>query len=242
MEDATYPVPVTKPNSERKCLSCGTKNIKPGRRYCSNECRQHMNWVLSLSKGLLKAVNARYATFSYTSEYVILDILPVWSNGISRFIGKRRPGNKPAEDLKELILYWGKKWHELVNNNNSKSYASFFIVKQTYIEELDPNSIKPVKIAIPRLSKKEKFCMKILRIRKEELFSDQAVTLIKTAYRKMAKLYHPDMGGDEEKFKQLNEAHKHMLMWAKNPNYSFRKALEGCWSYDGNTNRWSPPL
>jgi len=242
MTQTIHPIPIIKTKTERRCLSCGTTDIKPGRRYCSEECRQHMNWVLSLSKGLLKAVNARYATFFYTSEYVILDILPAWSNGISRFIGKRKPGNKPAEDLKELILYWGKKWHELVNNNNSKSYASFVIVKQTYIEGLDPESVKPVKVTIPRLSQREKGYMKILKIKKEDLFSEDAVRFIKTAYRKMAKLYHPDSGGDEEKFKKLNEAHKHMLMWAKNPNYNIRKALEGCWSYDGSTNKWSPPL
>ncbi len=201
-----------------------------------------MNWVLSLSKGLLRAFNAKYATFSYTSEYVILDILPAWSKGISRFVGKRKTGRKPAEDFKELILYWSKKWHELVSNNNSKSYASFSLIKQTQAKGIDPESIKPMKVAIPRLSSREKVCLKILKIRKEELFSDGAVTLIRSAYKKLARIYHPDMGGDEEKFKLLNEAHKHMLMWAKNPNYTFRKAIEGCWSYDGKTNRWSPPL
>jgi hypothetical protein len=58
----------------------------------------------------------------------------------------------------------------------------------------------------------------------------------------MAKVYHPDMGGDEEKFKQLNAAHKQMLAWAENPLFISRKALHDCWSYDASTNRWSPPL
>jgi len=107
-EYVKYPILPNKSTSEKRCLSCGTRNIKSGRRYCSKECRQHMNWVLSLSKGLLRAFNARYATFSYTSEYVILDILPVWSNGISRLMGRRNPDRKPAEDFKELILHWGK--------------------------------------------------------------------------------------------------------------------------------------
>lgn len=30
---------------------------------------------------------------------------------------------------------------------------------------------------------------------------------IKSAYRKLAKKYHPDLGGDPEKFKEINEAH-----------------------------------
>jgi hypothetical protein len=58
----------------------------------------------------------------------------------------------------------------------------------------------------------------------------------------MAKIHHPDVGGDEEAFKQLQNAHEQMLHWAENPQYTFRKALEGCWFYDGYTGRWSPPL
>lgn len=29
---------------------------------------------------------------------------------------------------------------------------------------------------------------------------------IKAAYRRLSKKYHPDLGGDEEKFKEINEA------------------------------------
>ena len=31
---------------------------------------------------------------------------------------------------------------------------------------------------------------------------------IKKAYRKLAHKYHPDKGGDEEKFKEINEAYQ----------------------------------
>jgi len=55
-------------------------------------------------------------------------------------------------------------------------------------------------------------------------------------------VYHPDLGGDAEKFKKLNAAHQQMLLWAENPHFTLRKALLDCWSYDGATNRWSPPL
>ena len=225
-----------------RCLSCGTENIKRGRRYCSKECRQQILWVLSLSKGLLRTFNARYAAFSFTEEHVILDVLPIWTKGISRFIYKRTNGRKPAEDLKHLILESGERWYELVGNKNSKSYASLMLLLKNHTEEIDPNSIMPNKKTSLRLSQKHKSYLKILDLNKEDLTVDDPHNKIRSAYKKMAKIYHPDKGGDAEKFKILNEAHQQMLIWAENPQYTCRRALQGCWSYDGSTNRWSPPL
>ncbi|RLB11701.1 MAG: hypothetical protein DRG63_12655 [Deltaproteobacteria bacterium] len=225
-----------------RCLSCGTEKIKPGRRYCSKECRQQMHWVLSLSKGLLRTFNARYAAFSFTEEHVILDVLPVWAKGISRFVYRRSLGRKPAEDLKNLILESGKQWYHLLDKKNSKSYASLLLLMKNHNENIDPSSIMPDKKTRLRLSQKQKTYLKILELDKEELTSDCRQDKIRSAYKRMAKLYHPDKGGDEEKFKILNEAHQQMLLWAENPQYTCRKALQGCWSYDGATNRWSPPL
>ncbi|MCP4669437.1 MAG: DnaJ domain-containing protein [Deltaproteobacteria bacterium] len=75
-----------------------------------------------------------------------------------------------------------------------------------------------------------------------DLVRDGNTGKIKSAYKRLAKRHHPDKGGDEERFKQLNEAHKQMLLWAENPQFTCRKALQGCWSYDSATNRWAPPL
>ena len=226
----------------QRCLSCGTTRIEPRRRYCSSECHRQIDWVLSLSKGLLRTFNARYATFSYTNGHIILDILPVWSKVISRFSCQRTPGNKPADDLKNLVLQSGKEWHNLVCNNSSRSKASLTLLRKNHNKQIDPRSIKPKKNERLRLSIYEKRYLKILNLKKEDLPPDAHLSTIKSAYKKMAKLYHPDTGGDEEKFKQLNEAHKQMIVWADNPQYLSRKALPNCWSYDGFTNRWSPPL
>lgn len=186
--------------------------------------------------------SARYAAFSFTREHVILDILPFWSKEISRFIYHRTPRNKPAADLKKLILKSGKEWHHLVNNKTSKSFASLYLLEKNHKKNIDPESVKPLMKAHLRLSKIEKNCLKILQLDRKDLASDGHISKIKSAYKKMAKLYHPDIGGDEERFKQLNEAHKQMILWAENPQYASRKALPDCWSYDGSTNRWSPPL
>ncbi len=225
-----------------RCLSCGADLAKPRRRYCSNKCRKQLDWVLSLSKGLLRAFSARYAAFFFTDNYVILDVLPVWSKVISRFVFDRTLDNKPAEDLKNLILDAGEKWHQQVGDNKSKSYASLFLLDKNYKKDIDLGSIKPNRKNSPRLSRQENACLKALRLDRKDLCADGHVVKINSAYRRMAKVHHPDRGGDTEKFKQLNEAHKQMLLWAEKPQYISRKALQDCWSYDASTNRWSPPL
>ena len=234
--------PLTSAAKTGRCLACGKSEIKARRRYCSEECRQQINWVLSLSKGLLKIFNTRYAAFSFDKKYVILDILPIWSRDISRFIQKRTSGKKPAEDLKNLILQSGKEWYHIIDNNNSKSYASFFLLRKNFNKKIPLQSIKPSNKLRPRFSKHEKESIKLLQLGLEELICDGNISKIKSAYKKLAKIHHPDMGGDAEKFKQLNEAHEKMLVWAENPQFTSRKALIDCWSYDSSTNRWVPPL
>lgn len=242
MSKASLILPEHPFGTKRKCLSCGSFRIGTGRRYCCKECREQMFWVLSLSKGLLKAFNARYAAFSFDSDYVVLDILPVWSQEISRFLSRRTTGKKPAEDLKALVLQSGGEWYRMVNNRTSRSYASLFILKRNHNKAIAPDSITPDERRRPRLSKAERESIKLLEIKVEELFSDGHITRIKSAYKKLAKVYHPDVGGDAEKFKKINAAHQQMLVWAENPQFTSRKALMDCWSYDGATNRWSPPL
>ncbi|MFH0845020.1 MAG: J domain-containing protein [Pseudomonadota bacterium] len=226
----------------RKCLACGSDSIKAGRRYCDKHCRQQMLWVLSLSTGLLKAFNARYAAFSFNNTHVFLDVLPIWSKEISRFTRERSSGQKPAEDLKRLILRSGEEWYHIINNNSSKSYAALFLLRRNHIKRIPPESIKPDTKIRPRFSKRDKESLKLLQLKVEELLSEGHVNKIRSAYKKWAKIYHPDVGGDAEKFKKLNEAHHQLLMWVNNPQYTSKKALMGSWSYDGSTARWTPPL
>jgi hypothetical protein len=234
--------PSTKTVKINQCLSCGTTNLDARRRYCADECRAQMLWVLSLSKGLLKICNARYAAFSFNHNLVILDILPIWSKNISRFVRKRTNGNKPAEDLKKLVLASGEEWYQIIDKKHSKSYASLSLLNKNNNNEVLPESIKPDNILRPRFSQDEKKSMKLLQLNLKELLSDGQMLKIKSAYKKLAKIYHPDVGGDTEQFKKLNHAHQQMLLWAENPQFTSRKALCNCWSYDSSTNRWAPPL
>ena len=227
---------------KKHCLACGSSSMKSGRRYCSPECRDQMLWVLSLSKGLLIAFNARYAAFSFDQDFVVLDVLPIWSQDISRFLYRRRGGKKPAEDLKHLVLQSGGEWYHLVHNRTSRSLASLVLLKKNHKKELNPKSIRPDKKLKPRLSRFERECLKLLELPTEDLFLESNVAKIRSAYKRLAKVYHPDLGGDTEKFKKLNASHQQMLRWAENPHFTLRKALLDCWSYDGATNKWSPPL
>ncbi len=230
------------PAGKNICVACGKNDIGARRRYCSKACRSYILWVLSLSKGLLRALNTRYAAFSFTSDQVILDVFPIWSKHISRFKRNRTPGKKPAEDLKQMVLEFGREWHKMVDNNHSMSYASLHLVNQNHQKSISPERIKPNRNCSPRLSKDETGCLKILKLKRDDLSNDGSKATIKTAYKRMAKVYHPDAGGNEDQFKKLNDAHEQMLSWAENPQYASRKALQGCWSYDAFNSRWSPPL
>jgi hypothetical protein len=234
--------PQTAPRSTRACLACGSNSLQPRRRYCSKECREQVLWVLSLSKGLLRVFNARYAAFSFNEHYVVLDVLPIWSKKISRFLYKRTQGKKPAEDLKCLVLQCAEEWYRMINSRSSKSYASLFLLQKNHYKGIPLESIRPDEKIRPKFSKTERESLKFLELKIEELLSDGHESSIKSAYKKLAKIHHPDAGGDAEKFKRLYEAHQQMLLWAQKPQFTSRKALPDSWSYDGATNRWSPPL
>ena len=228
--------------SREGCLSCGTHDIKPGRRYCSKQCRQKLIWTLSLANGLLQTLNTRYAVFSFTETFVALDIMPTWSNKISRFIYKRKPGDAPAHTLKELTLEAGKEWHNKRSRRISRSFASQSILEENVEYNINPESIKPDALRIPSLSADQKKGLKNLNVHMNTLMLGDYVSEIKKSYRKMAMVYHPDKGGDGDRFKEINRAHELMQQWIENPKFQINNKLPGCWSYNGYTNRWSPPL
>jgi hypothetical protein len=226
----------------RSCVACGNTGIDGRRRYCSSDCRRQMMWVLSLSNGLLSIFNTRYASFSFSRLQVVLDILPAWSKEISRFTHKRTPGRKPADDLKTLILDSGNEYYTIIADKKSRSFASQSLLKKNSNSRIPVKSIKPGSKTSPRLSKAEKESLKRLKLKLEEVLSGEKTARIKSAYKKMARIHHPDMGGDAAEFRKLKDAHETMLMWAENPHYTSKKALEGCWSFDSSSGRWIPPL
>jgi hypothetical protein len=227
---------------KRRCVACGAEDIKPGRRYCSKECRQRLQWTLALSKGLLQTLNTRYATFSFTDDYVALDIMPTWSKSISRFVYAREADHTPALALKALILEAGKEWHAKRSKRISRSLSSQSMLEAKVEQAIHPDTIKPAANRMPKLSSEQKEALKHLNMSADTLIFGDYAREIKRAYRVMAKLHHPDTGGNGERFKQINQAHESMLEWVESPRFQSNSALPGCWSYNGYKNRWSPPL
>jgi len=78
-----------------------------------------------------------------------------------------------------------------------------FLLKKNNKKELNPKSIRPDKKVKPRLSRFERECLKLLELPTEDLFSESNVAKIRSAYKRLAKVYHPDLGGDTEKFKKI---------------------------------------
>ena len=238
----SIPISSSFPKSQtRRCFACGTNDVKPGRRYCSKECRQKLIWTLSLSKGLLQTLNARYAVFSFTEQFVALDVMPTWSNKISRFISRRKSGYSPAHTLKELTLEAGKEWYKKRSRQISYSVASQSILEENVECNINPESMKPNAQRIPKLSADQKKGLKHLNIHIKTLMFGDYVREIKKAYRAMAKVYHPDKGGDNDRFKEINRANELMQQWIEDPKFQLNNKLPGCWSYNGYTNKWSPP-
>ena len=130
----------------------------------------------------------------------------------------------------------------MVDNNRSMSYASLHLVNRNHQKSIALERIKPDRKSSPRLSKQETGSLNVLQLKRNDLANDGSKATIRAAYKKMAKVHHPDAGGNEDQFKKLSNAHEQMLLWAENPQYTSRKALQDCWSYDGFNSRWSPPL
>lgn len=54
-------------------------------------------------------------------------------------------------------------------------------------------------------------CFKVLGFTKKPI----SVEEVKTRYKKLAKIYHPDMGGTEEEFQNIEKAYKEALLFYK---------------------------
>ena len=224
----------------KRCLSCGTTENMGTRKYCSVVCRKKLRYQLNVRTGLLKALNARYATFYFTEELLIMDVLPLGSGKIYSFLFPRSRNRKPVEDFSALCNILGNAWWGEMKRTNREYLASQHVLNQAAPQDFSMESIQPEIVKIPVVKGSGKSLV-YLKLDREALHSKKLKQVIKSAYRRQARVVHPDMGGDEDAFRKIYLAYETLMAWAEEPSFLKRSGFPDKWFYDGNKNRWVQP-
>ena len=221
----------------RQCLSCGAPLGAARRRYCSVACRQRLRYQLNLRTGLLRALNTRYATFYFTDEVIILDIMTGESGDIHSFIHARRCAATPAQDFARMANRLGKAWWSAKQRTRRRYLASSFLLDMAR-RGGSPEAVRPLVITRPTVAGSALDCLKL---NSTSLDTPELKKLIKSAYRRQAKAHHPDAGGNAAVFRRIHQAYEELLGWAENPVFTKRSGFPDKWFYDGQRNRWVQP-
>lgn len=197
-----------------------------------------MRYKLDTRTGLLKALNAKYATFYFTEEVIVMDMLPYGSNEIFSYILPRSIDKKPAEDFSRMADILGNAWWAEKNRTKKSYLATHHVYKQAAKNSKPLRSIKPLENKIPAI---EKTALLYLKLGRPDLNSFELKKTIKNAYRKQAKIHHPDHGGDTASFRKIHMAYEQLITWAESPSFINRRGFPDKWFYDGNKNKWIQP-
>jgi hypothetical protein len=208
------------------------------RRYCSIECRQKLRTNLNMRTGLLQTLQIRYATFYFTENLIILDMLPYGSTDLLSFIFPRANGKKPVDDFCKMFNLLGNSWWEEVRRTKKRYLASRHILAKAMPIDGDINSVRPLEVREPtRIAR----CMTHLRLKQADLRSPNLQSTIKRAFRRQAKRHHPDQGGEAALFRRLRDAYEQLIRWAENPTFTTRRGFPDKWFYEGGLDRWTQP-
>lgn len=229
----------TREGKENKCFSCGTTKNMKGRRYCSIKCRQNLRQKLNMRSGLLQALNTRYATFYFSDTAIVMDVVPHGIKEIFRYTGLRTSGQKPAEDFSKMTNMLGNTWWAEEKRTTKKYLASRRVLELATRFSVSLNAIRPTIIKIPTVKAE---ALNYLEIDKTSLRSSDLTRIIKNAYRRQAKIHHPDLGGHAYTFRKLHDSYKELLRWADDPTFIRRKGFPDKWFYDGENKKWVQPI
>ena len=230
---------VTANKKQNRCLSCGTVEKMGKRKYCSIRCRQNLRQKLNTRNGLLHVLNTRYATFYFSDTAIIMDILPHGCKEIFRYTQARTPGQKPAEDFSKMTNILGSAWWKEKKRTNKEYLASRCVLELATRHSLSLMSVRPRIMKNPTV--KTEF-LNHLEIYKTDLRSADLRKIIKNAYRRQAKVHHPDSGGYAVNFRKLHEAYKELLYWAESPTFIRRRGFPDKWFYDRENKKWVQPM
>jgi hypothetical protein len=222
-----------------RCLSCGATENMGRRRYCSVDCRQRLRLKLDMRTGLIQALNARFATFYFSDLTIMMDMLPFGSRDIYSFLYPRTPGKKPAEDFSNMADMLGIAWWEEKKRTRKRYLASQRVLDEAKRNQIPILAVRPTLINLPAV---REVSLQHLNLHKSDLMNPELKTLVRNAYRRQAKLFHPDVGGDARIFMKIHQAYEDMLQWAENPIFVTRRGFPDKWLYDGTQNRWLQPI
>lgn len=232
-----HPVqPYTPP---RACLSCGTTANLGRRKYCSVECRQRLRRRLNQYTGLLRALSVRYATFYFTGQVVVLDLIVGTLPNVFSFMFPRTPGGVPADDYGRMADCLGSRWWDECRRTRKRYLASRSLLEDARQGPADRRHVVPLPL---RLASVDRNTLIQLDIDRASLDAPDLVRRIKAAYRHQARRHHPDAGGDEGAFLRLHKAYEDLLGWAENPTFIRRRGFPDKWFYEEATNRWKQPI
>lgn len=233
-----YPATLTA-KSPRACLACGSPLPARQRRYCNTGCRQHLLASLNRRTGLLRALNTRYATFSFNEWIISMDLLPYGMEKIHSYLLPRSPGKKPVEDFCVLCNTLGAAWWHERNRTHKRYVASKLILDRADSTAKTRECVMPQSILRPVVGPANLVRLE-LAVADLMCRSDIEIT-IKQAFRRQARKHHPDLGGSAHAFRKTREAYEKLIEWAKNPAFTSKTGFPGKWLYEGATSSWIQP-
>jgi len=80
----------------------------------------------------------------------------------------------------------------------------------------------------------------VLKLSGEDLVSPDACEAVKSAFRREAKVHHPDHDGQAAMFRKVREAYEELTAWLEQPVVRTTRGLPEKWCFNGS--RWIPPM
>ncbi len=238
-EHAHHLMPAAANQGSRHCLACGVVLPKRRRRYCSILCRQYLLAALNRRTGLLQALSTRYATFYFTDDMIMMDVLLYGMKQIHSYMLTRSPGGKPVEDFRYLSNMLGKLWWDERDRTNKRYLAARQVLGRANKHSAPLNSVKPAVRTLPSVKSSN---LVRLKLDADDLTAANLESKIKRAYRHQAMQHHPDVGGSREAFLKIHEAYEMLAQWALRPTFIHQRGFPDKWFYEGARNRWIEPI
>jgi hypothetical protein len=168
-----------------------------------------------------------------------MDIVPHGIREIFRYVGRRTTGKKPADDFSRMTNLLGNVWWEEEKRTAKQYLASRKVLEQAARFPMAPPLMRPRLMKIPTVKPE---ALSFLGILKTDLHSNELRKIIKNAYRRQAKIHHPDLGGQAATFRKIHRAYRELLEWADDPTFVRRRGFPDKWYYDGDNKKWVQPI